>query len=123
VLEDGALCGLGQTAANPVLSTLRYFREEYEAHIHEGRCPAGVCKALITYVIDTEACTGCTLCAKVCPTECISGEKKKLHVIDQAACIQCGTCLDACKDDAVLVESGKAARATGASPAREGGPS
>ncbi len=103
VLRDGALCGLGQTAANPVLSTLRYFRSEYDAHIQQGKCPAGTCKALITYTIDAAACTGCTLCARVCPTECISGEKKKLHTIAQDQCIQCGTCLDACKDDAVLV--------------------
>jgi len=104
VLTDGALCGLGQTAANPVLSTLHHFRSEYEAHINEGRCPAGTCKALIRYTIDPEACTGCTLCARVCPTECISGEKKQLHHIAQDDCIQCGTCLDACKDNAVLVE-------------------
>jgi len=104
VLTDGSLCGLGQTAANPVLSTLRHFRSEYEAHIRDGRCPAGTCKALIKYTIDPVACTGCTLCARVCPTECISGEKKKLHTIAQDKCIQCGTCLDACKDDAVLVE-------------------
>ncbi|MFH2006973.1 MAG: NADH-ubiquinone oxidoreductase-F iron-sulfur binding region domain-containing protein [bacterium] len=103
VLEHGALCGLGNTAANPVRSTLRYFRHEYEAHIRDHKCPAGVCKALIKYTIDAEACTGCTLCVKVCPTDCISGEKKQLHMIDQAKCIQCGTCMDACKDDAVLV--------------------
>ncbi len=104
VLRDGALCGLGQTAGNPVLSTLHHFRSEYEAHIRDGKCPAGTCKALIKYTIDPETCTGCTLCARVCPTECISGEKKQLHTIAQAECIQCGTCLDACKDAAVLVE-------------------
>ncbi len=101
-LTDGSLCGLGQTAANPVLSTLRYFRDEYEAHIRERRCPAGVCKALIRYSI-TEDCTGCTSCVKVCPTEAITGERKKLHVIDQTKCIQCGTCMDVCNDDAVVV--------------------
>jgi NADH:ubiquinone oxidoreductase subunit F (NADH-binding) len=102
VLSDGSLCGLGQTAANPVLSTLRYFRDEYEAHIRDRRCPAGVCKALIRYEI-TENCTGCTSCSKVCPTDAITGERRKLHVIDQDKCIQCGTCMDVCKDDAVVV--------------------
>ncbi len=104
VLSDGSLCGLGQTAANPVLSTLKHFRAEYEAHINDQKCPAGVCKALIKYTIDPDACTGCGLCVKPCPTDCISGEKKKPHAIDQAVCIQCGTCLDACNDDAVRVE-------------------
>ena len=102
VLADGSLCGLGQTAANPVLSTLRYFRDEYEAHIRDRRCPAGVCKALIRYEI-TEACTGCTSCVKVCPTDAITGERRKLHVIEQDKCIQCGTCMDVCQDDAVVV--------------------
>lgn len=103
-MTDGSLCGLGQTAANPVLSTLRYFREEYEAHIAEKRCPAGVCKSLITYTIDADACTGCMRCLKPCPTDAISGERKKPHVIDQDKCIQCGTCMDACRDDAVIVK-------------------
>ena len=79
---DGTLCALGGTAPNPVLTTIKYFREEYEAHVNEKRCPAGKCKALITYYIDPEACTGCTLCAKKCPTNVISGEKKQPHVID-----------------------------------------
>jgi len=103
-MSDGSLCGLGQTAANPVLSTLRYFREEYEEHIEKGRCRAGICKALIEHSIDAAACTGCMLCVKPCPTDAITGERKKPHVIDQAKCIQCGTCVDACKDDAVVVE-------------------
>jgi NADH:ubiquinone oxidoreductase subunit F (NADH-binding)/(2Fe-2S) ferredoxin len=102
VLADGSLCGLGQTAAHPVLSTLRYFRDEYEAHIRERRCPAGVCKALIRYTI-TGDCTGCTSCVKVCPTDAITGERRKLHVIAQDKCIQCGTCMDVCNDGAVLV--------------------
>jgi NADH-quinone oxidoreductase subunit F len=104
LLKGFSLCGLGKSAANPVLSTIRYFRSEYEAHIHEQRCPAGVCKALITYTIDVEKCTGCTACARQCPQEAISGEKKKAHVIDQELCIRCGICLDTCKFDAVLVE-------------------
>jgi len=103
---DGSLCALGGTAPNPVLTTIKYFREEYEAHVNDKTCPAGKCKALITYWIDEDACTGCTLCAKKCPTECISGEKKQLHVIDQAACIKCDTCRQVCKFDAVVVRSG-----------------
>jgi NADH:ubiquinone oxidoreductase subunit F (NADH-binding)/(2Fe-2S) ferredoxin len=102
---DGTLCALGGTAPNPVLTTLRYFRDEYEAHISEKRCPAGRCKALITYYID-DNCTGCTLCAKKCPTNAISGEKKQLHVIDAAACIKCDTCRQVCNFDAVKVRSG-----------------
>jgi NADH:ubiquinone oxidoreductase subunit F (NADH-binding)/(2Fe-2S) ferredoxin len=104
VLTYGALCGLGTSAANPVLSTIRYFRDEYEAHIRDKRCPAGVCKNLITYRIDPEACTGCTLCAKKCPQECIAGEKKQTHVIDESKCIKCGVCKDVCNFDAVRVE-------------------
>ncbi len=103
LLTWGALCGLGTSAANPVLSTIKYFREEYEAHIKEKRCPAGVCKALITYHIDADACTGCRLCAKNCPQECISGERKKAHVIDSEKCIKCGVCRDVCTFDAVRV--------------------
>jgi ferredoxin len=103
VLADGSLCGLGQTAANPVLSTLRYFLAEYEAHIRERHCPAGVCKALIRYSI-TEDCTGCTACVKVCPTDAITGERRQLHAIEQSKCIQCGTCMDVCKDGAVVVQ-------------------
>jgi len=103
---DGTLCALGGTAPNPVLTTLRYFRDEYEAHINEKRCPAGRCKALITYFIDPEACTGCTLCAKKCPTAAITGEKKQAHVLDMAACIKCDTCRQVCKFEAVRVRSG-----------------
>lgn len=102
-IKAGSLCGLGQTAPNPVLSTLRYFRDEYEAHIRDRRCPAKSCKPLLTYTIDAEKCTGCTLCARKCPTSAISGEVKKPHDIDTAACIQCGKCYDVCRFDAVVV--------------------
>jgi NADP-reducing hydrogenase subunit HndC len=103
-IQDGSLCALGGSAPNPVLTTLRYFRDEYVAHIVDKKCPAGVCKALITYRIDQEACTGCGLCARNCPQECISGEKKEPHEIKESACIRCGMCLDACKFSAVMVE-------------------
>jgi ferredoxin len=85
------------------LSTIRYFRDEYEAHIKGKRCPAGVCKALITYSVDTEKCTGCTVCAKVCPTKAASGERKKAHTIDAALCTKCGACRQSCKFDAIIV--------------------
>jgi NADH:ubiquinone oxidoreductase subunit F (NADH-binding)/(2Fe-2S) ferredoxin len=102
VIKATSLCGLGKSAPNPVLSTLRHFRDEYVAHIEEGKCSAGVCKALITFQIN-DACTGCTLCARKCPQDAITGEKKKLHVIDQEKCIKCGVCFDVCKFDAVDV--------------------
>jgi NADH:ubiquinone oxidoreductase subunit F (NADH-binding)/NADH:ubiquinone oxidoreductase subunit E len=101
VMRDMSLCALGKTAPNPVLSTLRYFRDEYEAHIHQKKCPAGVCKSLIEFTIDLETCTGCTLCARQCPQKAIHGEKKKAHSIDQAACIKCGICFENCKFNAV----------------------
>ena len=103
LLTWGALCGLGTSAANPVLSTINYFRDEYDAHIRDRKCPAGVCKELITYAIDPEACTGCRLCAKKCPQECITGERKEAHVIDTAKCIKCGVCKDVCTFDAVRI--------------------
>jgi NADH:ubiquinone oxidoreductase subunit F (NADH-binding)/NADH:ubiquinone oxidoreductase subunit E len=103
-IRDTSLCKLGGTAPNPVLCTIEYFREEYEQHIEEKRCAAGVCKALVTYRIDDGNCTGCTLCAKNCPVNAISGETKKVHVIDEDACIKCGICYDVCKFDAVEVE-------------------
>lgn len=103
VVRDSSLCGLGTSAPNPVLTTLRYFRSEYEAHIREKRCPAGVCKELIRYRIDESACTGCMLCLKRCPSGAISGERKKLHVIDATKCIKCGVCVEVCRFDAVVV--------------------
>lgn len=100
----GSLCGLGKSAPNPVLSTIRYFRDEYEAHINEKRCPGGICKELITFSIDEEKCKGCGLCAKNCPVDAITViEKKKPVKLDQEKCIKCGTCYDACKFDAVVV--------------------
>jgi NADP-reducing hydrogenase subunit HndC len=98
-----SLCALGQTAPNPVLTTIKYFRDEYEAHIKEKRCPAGECKELITYSIDEEACTGCTVCFKNCPVDAIAGERKQPHVIDPELCIKCGMCNTVCKFDAVKV--------------------
>ncbi|GBD98573.1 NADP-reducing hydrogenase subunit HndC [bacterium BMS3Abin07] len=100
-VKAASLCGLGQTAPNPVLSTIRYFRDEYEAHIHEKRCPAGVCKNLLTYSILEEFCKGCTMCARVCPAGAIVGEKKKPHKIIQEICIKCGACFETCKFNAV----------------------
>jgi len=103
VMKDTSLCALGGTAANPVLSTIRYFRDEYETHIKEKRCPAGVCKALITFTINEEKCTGCGVCIRECPQEAISGAKKEPHKIDQEKCIKCGLCRDICKFEAVTV--------------------
>ena len=103
VIKETSLCALGGTAPNPVLSTIRYFRDEYEAHIKEKRCPAGVCKALITFTIDEEKCPGCQRCIKDCPQMAISGEKKKPHTIDQENCIKCGLCRDICKFEAIIV--------------------
>ncbi len=102
-VRDASLCQLGKTAPNPVLTTLRYFRDEYEAHIREKRCPAGVCRALIQYTVIVEKCTGCGVCRRNCPQEAISGEKKEVHVIDQSKCIKCGLCADLCRFDAIGV--------------------
>jgi ferredoxin len=103
-MQDGCLCALGKDAPNPVLSTLKYFRGEYLAHIRDKRCPAGQCEALIRYSINPEACTGCTACAKPCPTGAITGEARKTHVIDDDKCIRCGVCRDVCRFNAVEVK-------------------
>ena len=100
-IKATALCGLGQTAPNPVLSTIKYFRNEYEAHIYDKRCPAGVCEKLLKYTIDEAKCIGCTLCARNCPVSCISGTVKKPHTIDQSKCIKCGVCMEKCKFGAI----------------------
>jgi ferredoxin len=86
-----------------VLTTIKYFRHEYEAHIRDKKCPAGVCKSLITYAVDAEKCTGCHACARVCPTQAATGEKKQTHVIDLGKCIKCGACFEACKFDAIKI--------------------
>ncbi|SHE33102.1 NADH-quinone oxidoreductase subunit NuoF [Alkalibacter saccharofermentans] len=102
IIKDTSLCGLGQTAPNPVLSTLKYFRDEYEAHVIDGKCTAGVCESLISYEVVPEKCIGCTACARVCPVSCIEGAPKQVHLIDQTKCIKCGACYDKCKFDAIV---------------------
>ncbi len=111
-VKDGSLCGLGQTAPNPVLTTLRYFRNEYEDHIQKRRCPAFICSAMVSYHIDRDRCSGCGACVRVCPVTAISGQKKKPHVIDQEICIRCGLCLSTCppRYAAVYRRSGELAR-------------
>ncbi len=103
VVGDTSLCGLGKTAPNPVLSALRYFRPEFEAHIHQKRCPAGVCPSLIQYSI-SERCTGCDACAKICPTKAIEGEKKKIHTILPEFCTKCGSCQTVCRENAIRIQ-------------------
>ncbi|MDT8392857.1 MAG: NADH-quinone oxidoreductase subunit NuoF [Bacteroidales bacterium] len=100
-IKDNSLCGLGQTAPNPVLTTIKYFRDEYETHIRDKKCPARVCTNLLTYEVDEEKCTGCTVCAKNCPVDAISGERKEIHFINQEICIKCGVCYTKCKFDAI----------------------
>jgi Na+-translocating ferredoxin:NAD+ oxidoreductase RNF subunit RnfB len=102
-IAEVSLCALGGSAPNPVMSTVKYFREEYETHINKKKCPAHVCKALIKFMIN-DKCNGCTLCARNCPSNCIAGNKKELHVIDQAKCIRCGVCREVCKFAAVDVD-------------------
>ncbi len=102
-VKDASMCGLGQTAPNPVLTTIRYFRDEYEIHIREKKCPAGVCRELIQYFVDEDKCTGCLLCSKNCPEGAITGEKKEAQSIDQSKCIKCGVCLELCKFDAITI--------------------
>jgi NADH-quinone oxidoreductase subunit F len=111
-LQGFSLCALGQTASNPVLSTLKYFRGEYEAHILEHRCPAGVCKSLIQYWIDPELCTGCGACIRTCPQQAIAGEKKAPHVLNLQHCIKCGACYDVCRFQAIVIRSGEVQPAT-----------
>ena len=103
-IRDASMCGLGQTLPNPVISTLRYFRDEYNAHIKEKRCPAGVCKALIQYQVVEENCTGCMVCNKNCPSDAISGQKKEPQSINQDKCIKCGVCYESCKFDAIVIK-------------------
>jgi len=103
VIKDTSLCGLGQTSPNPVLSTMDNFHEEYEAHVKESKCHAGQCKALMSYIIEEDACTGCTLCVRVCPVDAISGERKMAHFINQEVCIKCGACMEKCKFDAIYI--------------------
>jgi NADH-quinone oxidoreductase subunit F/NADP-reducing hydrogenase subunit HndC len=100
-VKEASLCGLGQTAPNPVLTTIRYFRHEYEAHINDKKCPAGACTALTNYVIDAGKCIGCTKCARICPVGAITGEIKKPHVIDTEKCVKCGACAEACPVKAI----------------------
>ncbi len=102
-IKNTSLCGLGQTAPNPVLSTMKYFKDEYLAHVVDKKCPAGVCQSLLSYKI-TEDCKGCTKCARQCPVNCIDGNVKEIHIIDQDKCIKCGACMDACPFDAIIKE-------------------
>jgi len=101
MIKDTSLCALGTSAPNPVLSTLQYFREEYEAHVVDKKCPAGICKALTTFTIDEDLCTGCTVCARNCPADAITGAKKEPHFINQDKCTTCRVCYDSCKFGAV----------------------
>lgn len=103
-LQDSSLCALGKSAPNPVLSTIRYFRDEYDAHIREHRCPAGVCRNLTRFTVDEGKCRGCSVCVRACPAGAISGELKQPHRIDQSKCIVCSSCRNVCRFDAIKVE-------------------
>ncbi len=103
-IKASSLCGLGQTAPNPVLSTIKYFRNEYEAHINDKKCPAKHCKDLLTFTIIEDKCTGCTICARKCPVDAISGKLKEVHHINQDLCTQCGECFKACRFKAILID-------------------
>jgi len=103
-LKDASLCALGKTAPNPVLTTIKHFRDEYDAHIKDGCCPAGVCVELTTFVIDMDNCTSCNACKKACPVGAVSGDKEVAYAIDKASCIACGSCREACHSDAVFTE-------------------
>jgi Pyruvate/2-oxoacid:ferredoxin oxidoreductase delta subunit len=104
VVKTTSLCGLGQSAPNPILSTLHYFRDEYLAHVRDKRCPAGVCTKMIRYKIVKDKCIGCTQCTKVCPASCITGVKKAPHKIEQSRCQKCGACVSNCKFDAIVTD-------------------
>lgn len=100
-IKDSALCGLGQTAPNPILSTLRYFKDEYIAHVKDKKCPAAVCKDLLSYQINPDKCRGCTACIKVCPNDAITGKVREVHSINSNKCIKCGACMEKCRFDAI----------------------
>jgi Na+-translocating ferredoxin:NAD+ oxidoreductase RNF subunit RnfB len=103
-IREASLCGLGQSAPNPAITTIKYYRDEYDAHIKEKRCPAGACTALVDFYIDPEKCTGCTLCAKKCPVEAITGEPKQVHFIDNEKCVRCGQCIASCRFEAIYTK-------------------